>query len=195
MKAKKTKRWAGAFTSIAIFFLIAPAVASSYFSINIFTVTSQSMKPYISAGDEIVTTVVLARDVKVGNIIIIASPNNIEKVSHRVVSITTTDNLSYTISTKGDANPIVDSPTQTYSAGTSIRKVVTVVPKVGYLLSSVSSTATKIFASIGFIVYLVSIYRRAGRKLVTANLSVSNTEENPQQQIAEVKDAEIGEKL
>lgn len=157
----KTFRSTIAFASITIFLMVAPALASAYFGFGIFTVMSQSMKPYMSAGDEILTDVVSARDVKTGDVILFINPNNLEQIAHRVIKSTTIDNKSYTITTKGDSNPAVDTPTLTYNANAPIRRVIAVIPVVGYFLDAVSSTATKTVGSIGLIGYLVFLIRKS----------------------------------
>jgi len=152
--------------SISIFLMVAPALASSYFGFGVFTVLSQSMKPYMSAGDAIVTGVVLARDVKTGDVVLVRNPKSFEQVSHRVVQVNTTDNTQYTIITKGDANPAVDTPALTFNAEAPLRRVVTVVPKVGYVLNSLSSTAGRVGgvgALIGYVAFLVLKVRRKSK--------------------------------
>lgn len=157
----KTFRSTIAFASITIFLMVAPALASAYFGFGIFTVMSQSMKPYMSAGDEILTDVVSARDVKTGDVILFINPDNLEQIAHRVIKSATIDNKSYTITTKGDSNPAVDTPTLTYNANAPIRRVIAVIPVVGYFLDAVSSTATKTVGSIGLIGYLVFLIRKS----------------------------------
>jgi signal peptidase I len=161
--SKKTFRSTIGFASITIFLMVAPALASAYFGFGIFTVMSQSMKPYMSAGDEILTDVVSAHDVQAGDVILFINPDNLEQIAHRVIKSTTVDNQSYTITTKGDSNPAVDTPTLTYNANAPIRRVIAVVPVVGYFLDAVSSTATKTVGSIGLIAYLAFLIRKARR--------------------------------
>jgi len=157
----KTFRSTIGFASITIFLMVAPALASAYFGFGIFTVMSQSMKPYMSAGDEILTDVVSAHDVQTGDVILFINPDNLEQIAHRVIKSTTIDNQSYTITTKGDSNPAVDTPTLTYNANAPIRRVIAVVPVVGYFLDAVSSTATKTVGSVGLIAYLAFLIRKS----------------------------------
>jgi len=159
----KTFRSTIAFASITIFLMVVPALASAYFGFGIFTVMSQSMKPYMSAGDEILTDVVSAHDVKTGDVILFINPDNLEQIAHRVIKSTTNDSQHYIITTKGDSNPAVDTPTLTYHTNAPIRRVIAVVPAVGYFLDAVSSTATKTVGSIGLIGYLVFLIRKSRR--------------------------------
>jgi signal peptidase I len=157
----KTFRSTIAFASITIFIMVVPALASAYFGFGIFTVMSQSMKPYMSAGDEILTDVVSAHDVQTGDVILFLNPDNFEQIAHRVIKSTTNDSQHYIFTTKGDSNPAVDTPTLTYHANAPIRRVIAVVPAVGYFLDAVSSTATKTVGSIGLIGYLVFLIRKS----------------------------------
>jgi len=161
--SKRTFRSTIGFASITIFLMVAPALASSYFGFGIFTVMSQSMKPYINAGDEILTDVVTAHDVRIGDVILYVNPDTLEQVAHRVTNSATIDNNSYTITTKGDSNPAVDTPSLTFNTNAPIRRVIAVVPGVGYFLDAVSSTATKTGGSIALIGYLVYIIRKSRR--------------------------------
>ena len=164
-----------AFASISIFLMVAPALATAYFGLGIFTVMSESMKPYMAAGDEIVTDVVSAHDVQIGDVILFVNPDNLEQIAHRVVKTTTTDNQVYTITTQGDANPAVDTPALTYNTNAPIRRVITVVPKIGFVLDVVSSTATKTVGSLALIGYLVYLIRKTRRNVEAANPSVAGT--------------------
>ena len=161
--SKKTFRSTIAFASITIFLMVAPALASAYFGFGIFTVMSQSMQPYMSAGDEILTDVVSAHDVQIGDVVLFINPDNLEQVAHRVTKSETLDNQSYTITTKGDSNPAFDTPSLTFNTNAPIRRVIGVVPGVGYFLDAVSSTATKTVGSIGLIGYLVYLIRKSRR--------------------------------
>ena len=180
-EAKKAKRNSTlVFASMSIFLMVAPALASSYFGIGVFTVLSQSMKPYMAAGDGIVTNVVLARDVHIGDVVLVQNPKSFEQVSHRVVEVKTTDNTQYTITTKGDANPAADTPALTFNADASLRRVVSVVPKVGYALNSLSSTVGRVGGIVALIAYLVYLMRKMRKSNVemeeTSNISTQESD-------------------
>ena len=173
----KTFRSTIAFASITIFLMVVPALASAYFGFGIFTVMSQSMKPYMSAGDEILTDVVSAHDVKTGDVILFINPDNLEQIAHRVIKSTTNDSQHYIFTTKGDSNSAVDTPTLTYHTNAPIRRVIAVVPAVGYFLDAVSSTATKTVGSIGLIGYLVFLIRKSRKDAEPAVISGALAEE------------------
>ncbi len=160
---ENTVRMTIAFATVTIFLMVAPALASAYFGFNIYTVMSGSMRPYMAPGDEIITDVVSAHDVHRGDVILAVNPDNFEQVAHRIVKVSTTDNVHYTITTKGDENPAVDTPSLTYHTNAPIRKVVGVIPKIGYALDLISSTATKTAGSIFLIGYLVFLIRKTRR--------------------------------
>jgi len=170
---KATIRTTIAFTSISIFLMVAPALATAYFGIGVFTIKSESMKPYMQAGDAIVTDVVSAHDVKIGEVILAVNPDNLEQVAHRVMKISTTDNLHYTITTKGDSNPVVDTPALTFHTNAPIRKVIGVVPKIGYVFDVISSTLTKTAGSLALIAYLVYLVRKTRRIVEPTDPSVT----------------------
>ena len=169
--SKKTFRSTIGFASITIFLMVAPALASAYFGFGIFTVMSQSMKPYMSAGDEILTDVVKANEVRVGDVILFINPDNLEQIAHRVTNSETIDNKSFTITTKGDSNPSIDTPSLIFNTNAPVRRVIGVVPKVGYFLDAVSSTATKTGGSIALIGYLVYIIRKSRKESEPAGVS------------------------
>ena len=174
-----------AFASITIFLMVAPALATAYFGLGIFTVTSDSMKPYMAAGDEIVTDVVSANDVQIGDVILYVDPENLELIAHRVVQANTTDSQIYTITTQGDANPAVDSPALNFNKNAPIRRVITVVPKIGFVLDAVSSTATKTAGSVVLIAYLIYVVRKTRRNVEAAKPTVTGT----------LTDAEIAQRV
>lgn len=173
------------FVSIAIFVMVAPALASSYFGLGIFTVTSDSMKPYMAAGDQILTNVVTAGDVQVGDVILFVNPETLEQTAHRVVEKKTTGDQLYTVTTQGDSNPVVDSPTLAFNEKAPIRRVMTVVPKIGFVLDIASSTPIKSGGAVVVIAYLIYIIRKTRR----------NVEATKQAATVAMTDAEIAQRV
>jgi signal peptidase I len=164
-----------AFISIAIFLMVAPALATSYFGLGIFTVASDSMKPYMAAGDQIVTDVITAGDVQIGDVILFVDPENLEQTAHRVVEKKKGDNQLYTITTQGDANPVADSPSIVFNTNAPVRKVLTVVPKIGFLLDLVSSTPIKTGGAVVVIAYLILVVRKSRRNIEAAKSTAAIT--------------------
>jgi signal peptidase I len=179
-----TLRSTVAFAAISMISMLVPALVAVYFGLGIFTVTSDSMKPYMAAGDGIITGTVLVRDIQVGDVILFVNPDNLEQTSHRVVQ-TMRDNRNFVITTKGDANPAVDSPAISVNADSRIQKVIIAVPKIGFVLDGISSTATKTGGAVVVIAYLVYAIRKARRKVEAAKPTA----------VAALTDAEIAERV
>jgi signal peptidase len=173
-----------AFAAISMISMLVPALVAVYLGLGIFTVTSDSMKPYMAAGDGIITGTILVRDVQVGDVILFVNPDNLEQTSHRVVQ-TMRDNRNFVITTKGDANPAADSPAMAFNADSQIQKVLIAVPKIGFVLDGISSTSTKTVGFVVVIAYLVYAIRKARRKVEAAKPTVS----------AALTDAEIAERV
>lgn len=173
-----------AFAAISVLSMLVPALLAVYLGLGIFTVTSDSMKPYVAAGDGIITGTILVRDVQVGDVILFVNPDNLEQTSHRVVE-TISNKRNYILTTKGDANPVVDSPAITLNADSKIQKVIIAVPKIGFLLDGISSTSTKTVGSVVVIAYLIYAIRKARRKVEATKPAV----------VAALTDAEIAERV
>lgn len=173
-----------AFASISIITMLVPALVAVYLGLGIFTVTSDSMKPYMAAGDGIITGTVLVRDVQVGDVILFVNPENREQTSHRVVK-RMNDNRNYILTTKGDANPAVDAPAMSFNADAQIQKVIIAVPKIGFILDGVSSTSTKTVGFVVVIAYLYYAIRKARRKVEAAKPAA----------VVTLTDAEIAERV
>lgn len=180
----RTLRSTIAFASISIMTMLVPALVAVYLGLGIFTVTSDSMKPYMAAGDGIVTGTVLARDVQVGDVILFVNPDSLEQTSHRVVE-RMNDNRNFILTTKGDANPAVDSPALSFNADAQIQKVIIAVPKIGFVLDGMSSTSTKTIGFVVVIAYLFYAIRKARRKVEAAKPAGGVT----------LTDAEIAERV
>ncbi len=92
------------------------------------TVTSGSMRPTVSPGDVAITQAVPVSSLKVGDVIVFYPPGHrSEPVMHRIVSI-----VNDVITTRGDANNVVD-PWQVTLIGTTAYRMVAVVPFLGWL--------------------------------------------------------------
>jgi hypothetical protein len=89
------------------------------------------------------------------------------------------------MTTKGDANPAVDSPAITINADSRIQKVLIAVPKIGFVLDAISSTSTKTVGAVVVIAYLIYAIRKARRKVEAAKPTV----------VAALTDAEIAERV
>ena len=162
-----------AFVVITVFIAIVPALASAYFGFNIHTAMSGSMEPKIKPGDEMISDVIAVKNINVGDIVLLLNPDNMEMVSHRVVAKTSKDGVHWDLTTKGDANSGND-PVQTMHGFAPIRRVTFVIPKVGYVLDALSSTAAKSLGALGLIAFTVLSFMNYRRRLAIGPLFVTS---------------------
>jgi signal peptidase I len=95
-------------------------------------VLTGSMRPTYAPGDAVVTRMVPVTRIHPGMIVVFVPPGESAPFAHRVVAVTGTPGHPV-VETKGDANPAPDA-WRAALPGPSVRQVVAVVPKVGYLL-------------------------------------------------------------
>lgn len=92
-------------------------------------VASSSMSPTLEIGDIVIAVPSDPSGIRVGDLVQYTRIGDRISITHRVVSIETSGN-AYIITTKGDANNIVDYP---ISVTGKIGKVVQVIPKIGWV--------------------------------------------------------------
>jgi signal peptidase len=92
-------------------------------------VASSSMSPTLEIGDVVIAVPSDPSGIRVGDLVQYTRIGDRISITHRVVSIETSGN-AYIITTKGDANNIVDDP---ISVTGKIGKVVQVIPKIGWV--------------------------------------------------------------
>jgi signal peptidase len=92
-------------------------------------VTSGSMQPAIAPGDVAVTQPVPVAELSVGDVIAFYPPDDRQPRLHRIVTITS----DHTITTRGDANPVVD-PWHATLRGPTAYRLVAVIPLVGWVV-------------------------------------------------------------
>lgn len=97
-----------------------------------FSVQTGSMKPGINPGDLVVVNRVPASEVKIGDVITYANPNNPKQtITHRMVQRLSGKNSAGSLVTKGDANFTTDAPVpEKYVIG----KVERHIPYLGYFV-------------------------------------------------------------
>lgn len=122
--------------------LLVSAVAPLAIGLHTYAVQSGSMAPAIDTGDLVVAKTITPTGASVGDIVMFKDPEGTGKlISHRVRAVHEQDGRSYFV-TRGDANTgfehwnVPDSGT--------IGQIVYRVPKVGYLLGGIGSTAGRI---------------------------------------------------
>lgn len=154
---RKRKNWSRrlniAFTTLATTALILPAILTVYLGIGFHTVVTGSMRPTIQPGDLLISRILPVSQVKVGEVVLLLNPTTDKLQAHRVITKTTSGD-STTFVTKGDANPVPDTPV-TLGPAALTRHVTTVVSKVGYVLSFLSSTLGKMISAGLFLIALI----------------------------------------
>ncbi len=128
---------------------VTPAISAAYFGFGFHTAMSASMEPHIKPGDLMVSTVTSIKHVKVGEVLLLLNKETMQMESHRLFKIETTDEDEddLLVTTKGDANAVPD-PVQNIHGAAPVRRVATIVPKVGYLLDALSSKIVKTIGAI-----------------------------------------------
>lgn len=151
--APESKNWSRrfniAFWILSGLALVLPAILTADFGIGIHPVVTGSMSPRFQIGDLMISKIEPVSQVKVGEVILLLSPLNGEMQAHRVVSKTTSGD-STTFVTKGDANPTNDAPVKVGTV-TLVRRITAVVPKLGKVITGLSSTAVRKVIGISFI--------------------------------------------
>lgn len=109
--------------------LVAGAVVVNLEHIKLEPVLSGSMRPGIQPGDLAIVRPVPVSSLHKGEVIAYLPPNQTTPVMHRIVSID-----SQGIVTKGDANPVADPWGRVKPSSSSVEHLVTVVPKIGFLI-------------------------------------------------------------
>lgn len=164
-KRKKKSIFKTIYISALIGALALPAIVAVYFGLSFQTVISASMAPTIHPGDMLISKVVAVKKVHTGDIILLLDSASGLYRSHRVASITRGD-VNTTIVTRGDANGNLDAPVLVTNNSLT-RRVVAVIPKVGFITNALDKTKVKLgilgaFVLLG-VVNLVSLFFRRFR--------------------------------
>jgi signal peptidase len=173
MKARqgKSRRWLRVIGSLlfAVFaaLLVAGAVVVNVQHLKLEPVLSGSMRPGIQPGDLAVVRPVPIGEVHVGEVIAYLPPGHTTPVLHRVV-----DMNSGGIITKGDANNVADPWGRVKPQGESVNRLVTVIPKVGFLLN-VRTLVLKILAGIILAALCIAIWASLRQRQPAANSKLS----------------------
>lgn len=132
-KAKKTvgqRLRAWLFIAIAFSAAIAPAILTSKYGYGISPILTGSMAPAAQPGDVYVTRLVSASSVKVGDVIAVNSQTTGAYYSHRVVEVRLV-NGALRITTKGDANSLIDRDPYMVSRTGTLSVVQMRIPFIG----------------------------------------------------------------
>ena len=116
----------GMFVAVAVC-VLALGVAFRLGDLRAQTVLSGSMQPVMSPGDVAITAPVPVTSLHIGDAIAFVPPGQNTPVLHRIVTLD-----GARITTKGDANRVVD-PWKATLVGTTAYRLIFVVPFVGWL--------------------------------------------------------------
>ena len=107
--------------------ILAAGIGFRVADFHIQTVMSGSMRPTVSPGDLAITRGVPIGSLSVGDVVVVAPPNETRPVLHRIASLD-----GAVITTKGDANSISD-PWRITLQGATAYRLAFVVPFLGWL--------------------------------------------------------------
>lgn len=129
-------RFAALVVAIGLAAAIGLAFAPTMFGRQVMVVTTGSMEPWAPVGSIVITRMVDARTVAVGDVITFREAESMP-TTHRVIEITERDATSTTFLTKGDANEDVD-PTPVRIAG-EVALGERAIPGLGRILVAIRS--------------------------------------------------------
>lgn len=143
------------FVGIGSVLLLGAAERAGYMSLSMLT---SSMHPVINPGDLVIDKKVNPASIHVGDVITFNDPLESSRiVSHRVVQVLET-NGKPSFKTKGDANPVADPWTVTYTTPQALR-VAHVLRHAGtYLIDIRSQSARRAMAAAVFLLTLSLLY-------------------------------------
>lgn len=117
------------------------------------TVTSNSMKPFIEAGDILITKQIHRDQIELRDVVVLPIPEYRDlQFSHRIIRLEQKDG-NIVIQTKGDANPNPDKWALEITSE-KIPKVIAVIPSAPVLDSPIGRR-TLFFSLLGFGVFLL----------------------------------------
>lgn len=116
--------------------LAAPTFARNVLGIGVTTVLTGSMRPSIDPGDLVITSMSAASSIGVGDVVVVNSGD--VPIAHRVIDVRVVSGLNR-LTTKGDANALIDTDPVMVSANREVPRVIWRVPAVGSTLAFLAS--------------------------------------------------------
>ena len=116
--------------------LAAPTFTRNVLGIGVTTVLTGSMRPSINPGDLVITRTSAASAIGVGDVVVVNSGD--VPLAHRVVDVRVVSGLNR-LTTKGDANALIDTDPVMVSANREVPRVIWRVPAVGSTLAFLAS--------------------------------------------------------
>jgi signal peptidase len=149
----------------------APSILQNYLGYGFSPVLTGSMSPYAEPGDAFITEKTLVTELKVGDIVTLFSKERGELFAHRIVETRDANGL-IRITTKGDANSLIDSDPYIASPNEIVAKTIGNVPKLGSVIVYATSfqgrqagIALIVFANV--IALMLFLFRKKDEKEIT----------------------------
>ena len=128
------------FGVILVLGLTGPLILSSTMGLGFTTVLTGSMKPALTPGDLVVTKLVPANEIEVGDLVSLVEPESYQKFMHRVTSIEANEGNILFI-TKGDSNPEADFEASVVASGSFVPKHIGQISNLGSILGFINTPA------------------------------------------------------
>lgn len=132
-----SKTVSGLLLAVTATLMVGSAVSIFVFNMGISPVLTGSMRGTFDPGAVVLTKPVPVETVQVGDVLVFQPPGTTDSYTHRVVTVTA-DEQGPVITTKGDANPVID-PWKAQLSGPVAQEVVTAVPHVGHAVVAIQS--------------------------------------------------------
>ena len=140
LRVPSAVQWILAFGVVVV--AVAIAIARFGMHMTASSVLTGSMRPTFAPGDAVITRPIAVTSVQPGMVILATPTGQTTPFAHRVIAVKHTDG-HVLIQTQGDANSAPDNWQDVYAPTTTVSKVVTSVPKLGYLLEVVHGRSTQ----------------------------------------------------
>lgn len=125
------------FSSVLAFIAAVPFTLHVVANFEFLPVMNASMAPNYMVGDLQITKPVDARDLIIGDVVVVKNALDSVEVSRRIMSIEELEN-EIVLQTKGDNNAGVDQVTTTISKVSTLSKVIANAPKLGLVIDALA---------------------------------------------------------
>ncbi len=151
---KPKKKGAGLTALLVVLVVITVTVLiGKIIGINVYVITSASMKPELNVGDVVMTMPYKFEDLKEGDIITFYNNSKLQTATHRITAI---NRDSKAFITKGDNNDFADGSPVLY--GNVVGKVVVSVPSLGYVLMYISTIQGKLAVGAVLLIFIILLF-------------------------------------
>jgi signal peptidase len=150
------------FGAVVILGLSGPLILSSTMGLGFTNVLTGSMTPTLNPGDLVITKLVPASEIEVGDLLSLVEPESYQKFMHRVTSIEVNEGNILFI-TKGDSNPLEDFEATVVSPASFVPKHINQISSLGSLLGFISTPAGTLLLT-GILIISIGGLLLVGRK-------------------------------